>query len=202
MLIETLFNDPIFFFRVVILLILSITLHELAHGLVAISLGDDTPKKRGHITLNPLVHISWQSFVLLCIAGLSWGKTPVNPSRFRFLKIGTILVFAAGPALNLTLGILSVCLIKLMASSNQEGIFSTNFLYIAAHLNVRLFLFNLLPIPPLDGFYVFSEFFPKLKPLEKTQFGLFALVILFSIPAFLEGLAAIAAFIIQIITSI
>ncbi|MBR8839765.1 MAG: site-2 protease family protein [Stigonema ocellatum SAG 48.90 = DSM 106950] len=199
MFIKTLMINPVFFFRVVILMILSISLHELAHGLAAISQGDDTPQKRGHITLNPVVHMGWNSIIFLCVAGISWGKMPVNPSKFRSPKVGNILVSAAGPLLNLALGILCAGLIKLIIESGHEEIVSPEFFYIAAHINLSLFFFNCLPIPPLDGFYVFSQFFPALKPLENTQFGLFALVLLFLIPAFGQGLGAIADLIIKTI---
>ncbi len=201
MFIKTLIINPVFFFRVVILMIISISLHELAHGLVAIAQGDDTPRKRGHITLNPLVHLGWESIIFLCLAGISWGKMPVNPSKFRSPKLGNILVSAAGPLSNLALAILCVGLTKLIVASGHEEIFSTEFFYIAAHINVSLFLFNILPIPPLDGFYVFRELFPALKSLENTQFGLFALVLLFFIPEFGQGLGAIANLIIKTIAS-
>ncbi|MBD2770603.1 site-2 protease family protein [Iningainema tapete] len=199
MFIKTLMLDPVLFFRIVILMIFSISLHELAHGLAAISQGDDTPQKRGHITLNPVVHMGWQSIIFLCVAGISWGKMPVDPNKFRSPKLGNIIVSSAGPLSNLALGILCVILIKLIATG---GIFSREFFYIAAHINVSLFLFNLLPIPPLDGFHVFSEIFPALKPLENTQFGLFALVLLFVIPEFAEGLGAISDLIIKTIMNI
>jgi len=199
MFIKTLIINPVFFFMVVIIMIISITLHELAHGLAAISQGDDTPQKTGHITLNPIVHMGWGSIFFLCIAGISWGKMPVNPSKFRSPKLGKILVSAAGPLLNLTLGILCVKLTQLIFTSAHEGIFINNFCYIAAHINISLFLFNILPVPPLDGFHVFSEFFPALKPLEKTQLGLSALMLLFFIPGFGAGLGAIADLIIRTI---
>ncbi len=202
MFIETLIIDPVFFIRAIMLMIISITLHELAHGLVAISQGDDTPIKRGHITLNPLVHMGWTSIVFLCLAGISWGSMPVNPSKFRSSKLGNILVSAAGPLLNLTLGLLSVCFIKIIMASSAESIFSEEFFFIAAQINISLFFFNLLPIPPLDGFHVFSEIFPQLKPLEKTQFGLFALVLLFLMPQFSQGLRELTLFIIQALLSI
>lgn len=198
MFIRTLLSDPILFIRIVLIVILSISLHELAHGWVALSQGDDTPRKAGHLTLNPLVHLGWESMIFLCVAGVAWGQMPVNPSKFRHRKLSNIMVSAAGPLLNLALGIFFLVLMKLVDIYELTEILSFNFLYLASHINITLFLFNLLPIPPLDGFHIYSEIFPALKPLENTQFGLFALVLLFLIPEFGEGLSAIADLIINI----
>ncbi|EHC19346.1 site-2 protease family protein [Fischerella thermalis CCMEE 5273] len=197
MFIETLIVSPIVFLRVVIIVIISISLHEIAHGLVALSQGDDTPCKQGHITLNPLVHMGWESLIFLCVAGIAWGKMPINASNFRSQRLGNILVSTAGPLCNLVLAFLCMGLLKLLADSTYAEFFSFQFFYMSAHINLMLFLFNLLPIPPLDGFYIFSEIFPILKPLQYTYFGLFALMMLFLIPEFGDGLSAIAVFILQ-----
>ncbi len=180
MLIEQLTTNPVLFFRIIVIIIASVCLHELAHGLAAISQGDDTPRKTGHMTLNPVVHMGWYSIIFLCLGGICWGAMPVNPSKFRSPKWGNILVSAAGPLLNLVLGLLFIALIKVSSIHPLAGIFSFEFLYLGARINLMLFLFNLLPIPPLDGFHVFSEFFPSLKPLEDSSYGLVALMIIFS----------------------
>ena len=192
MFIETLATNPLLFFRIVLILILSVSLHELAHGFAALSQGDDTPKKTGHMTLNPVVHMGWESIIFLCIGGMCWGQMPVNPSKFRSPKWGNILVSAAGPLLNLGLAFLFIILLRLSSSPPINGILSYQFLYLGASINLSLFIFNLLPIPPLDGFHVFSEFFPALKPLKDSPFGFFALMIIFISPGFSEGLYAIS----------
>lgn len=196
MLINELVTNPLLFFRIILIVIASVCLHELAHGWAAISQGDDTPRKAGHLTLNPVVHMGWYSILFLCIGGICWGQMPVNPSKFRSPKWGNILVSAAGPLLNLALGILFLIVIKLSFSSPFEGIVSLQFLLLGARINLMLFLFNLLPIPPLDGFHVFSEFFPSLKPLENRPFGLVALMIIFS-GGLASGLATVAELIIR-----
>ncbi|MBD2676458.1 MULTISPECIES: site-2 protease family protein [Nostoc] len=198
MFIETLFTEPIYFFRIIIIVIFSITLHELAHGWAAMSQGDNTPQKTGHLTLNPVVHMGKESIIFLCLMGIAWGQMPVNPSKFRSPKLGNILVSAAGPLSNLTLGIIFILVLKLLANFSFSALFSVEFLYLAARINLTLFLFNLLPIPPLDGFHVFSEIFPKLKPLENTQFGIFAMMLLFIIPEFGIGLSGIADLLIRL----
>lgn len=198
MFINTLITNPIHFFRVVVIVIISITLHELAHGWAAMSQGDDTPERTGHITLNPVVHMGWESIFFLCIAGIAWGKMPVNPYKFRWAKLSNILVSGAGPLCNLVLGILCISLCKFFLNSPLREIASIQFIYMAARINLVLFLFNLLPLPPLDGFYVFSEIFPKLKALENTQFASLALFVLFLIPGLGAALGKIADLIITI----
>jgi Zn-dependent protease len=186
MLIKTLLIDPVLFFRIILIVIASVCLHELAHGWAALSQGDDTPKKTGHMTLNPVIHMGWESIIFLCLAGIAWGQMPVNPSRFRHRKWGNILVSAAGPLSNLTLGILFILLLQ-----SNVMILSPKFLWLAAHVNLTLFIFNLLPIPPLDGFHVCSEFFPGLKQLESNSFGLFAFAVLFT-SGFSRGIGVLA----------
>jgi Zn-dependent protease len=180
MLIETLLTDPVLFLRIIVIVIASVTLHELAHGWAALTQGDNTPQKSGHMTLNPVVHMGWESIIFLCLAGIAWGQMPVNPSRFRHPKMSNILVSVAGPLLNLALGILFIVLLRFDLSLSSMRILSPEFLYLAAYINLSLFLFNMLPIPPLDGFYVYSEFFPALKLLNNSPLGLFALIILFN----------------------
>jgi Zn-dependent protease len=174
-----LFQDPVYFLRVVIILIVSICLHELGHGIAAISQGDDTPFKTGHLTLNPLVHMGIHSLIFLAIAGIAWGQMPVNPGKFRSPKWGNILVAAAGPLTNLGLGILGIAIAKLTLALSLTEVISLEFLMLIAYFNFALFMFNLVPIPPLDGFHLFSEFFPSIKQLASSQIGLALFMILF-----------------------
>ncbi|MEM1393424.1 MAG: site-2 protease family protein [Cyanobacteria bacterium P01_D01_bin.116] len=185
MFIDILFANPVFFFRYIVIIIISITLHELAHGFAAIGQGDSTPQEAGHITLNPVVHMGWQSIIFLCIAGMSWGQMPVNPDKFRNGRFSDIIVSAAGPLTNLALGFIFIAL--LLISYNWELV-SKEFLYLAARVNFTLFLLNMLPIPPLDGFHIFSNIFPSLKKLQDSPIGIFGLVIIFLIPGFSETL--------------
>jgi Zn-dependent protease len=125
MFLQTLFQDPILFFRIVVIIIISIVIHELAHGVAALSQGDDTPSVSGHMTPNPVVHMGYASLIFLCIAGISWGAMPVNPSKFRHPKWSNIWVSAAGPLSNFLLGTLCIAVwvgvsqISLYCRSNQ-----------------------------------------------------------------------------------
>ena len=175
MMIQMLVTNPLSYFRVIVILIASICLHELAHGVAALSQGDNTPRRSGHMTLNPVTHMGVESIFFLCMCGIAWGAMPVNPNNFRSRQWGDFIVSAAGPCLNLILAIISIVAIKI---SQQSSFLSYDFFFLAALVNLNLFLFNCLPIPPLDGFYMFSKFFPKLKRLELGNFGALAMVII------------------------
>jgi Zn-dependent protease len=178
MLLSQLFTDPIYFCRVVVILVFSICFHELAHGWAAIEQGDDTPIRTGRMTLNPVVHMGVASLVLLIITGLCWGQMPVNPNKFRNRKFGSIIVSAAGLLSNLLLALLSTLIISFSLHNNFETVISAKFFYMAASLNMGLFLFNILPIPPLDGFSIVCEFWQELKCYRDSSLGLMILVIL------------------------
>ena len=179
MLIELFLTQPVLFLTIVLILIISISLHELAHGWAALNQGDDTPKIKGHMTINPVVHMGWSSIILLCLAGIAWGQMPVNPANFRSHKWGNVIVSAAGPLLNLSLALLGIIFMSLFRQIHLSEMLSMQFFYLLAKINIVLCIFNLMPIPPLDGFHVFSEFVPGLKSLGTSQLGLFAFMILF-----------------------
>jgi Zn-dependent protease len=185
-----LFNDPLYFFRYVVIIVISIVLHELAHGFAALSQGDDTPETEGHITLDPVVHMGVPSLIMLMFIGMSWGQMPVNPSKFRH-RWSDAFVAAAGPLSNLAIAFIA-CVIIAVAKTRDLAALSPEFFTMMAFINVFLFLFNLLPVPPLDGFTVISDIFPSLKPIRNTQVGLFMIVVLFAVPAIGQGLAALA----------
>jgi Zn-dependent protease len=202
MFIESLIHEPIFFLRVVAIVIMSICLHELGHGFAALSQGDDTPRKTGHLTLNPLVHMGLPSIIFLCLAGISWGAMPVNVSKFRHPKWSNILVSAAGPMTNLILGLIFLIMIRLIDIYDSTRLISLDFLYMAAIINLRLCLFNLVPLPPLDGFHIYSEFFPNLRRFAGTEYARFAFMLLFLVPVFGEGLNYMVFWIIRSVNTL
>lgn len=179
MLIEYLFTDPIFFFRIVIIVIFSICLHELGHGIAAIYQGDDTPITRGHMNLNPIVHLGVPSLIFLVLIGIAWGAMPVNPNKFKDPKWGNVMVSAAGPATNFILAIVAILLIRLSVGNFLGDLISLDFFSLIALYNFALGMFNLLPVPPLDGFHVASEFFPGMKSIAHSQAASALLMILF-----------------------
>ncbi|MDZ4754512.1 MAG: site-2 protease family protein [Phycisphaerae bacterium] len=140
--------------------IVSICLHELGHGVAALWQGDDTPRRYGHMTLNPMVHMGGWSLLCFVLIGFAWGMMPVDPSRFRWKRRGRIVVAGAGPAVNLILAALLIPAAGLyLAWTNVETLSDLTaqqrnihqFLFTGGWLNLALCLFNLLPIPPLDG---------------------------------------------------
>ena len=135
---------------------LCLTIHETCHGLAAYALGDPTAKRAHRLSLNPLRHIDWIGFFMMIVAGFGWAKpVPVNPNYFKKPKEGMAITALAGPvsnfllALALLLAARLVYLRALMTGTLPETLFS--FLVNTASLSVGLGLFNLVPVPPLDG---------------------------------------------------
>ncbi len=163
----------------------SVVLHELGHGYAALAEGDPTPRDSGHITLNPIVHMGWFSIVAFLIMGIAWGLMPVNPSRFRNGRKGWAFVAAAGPAVNLALSAVCIvaCAVAIRYGPQNEPL-ATNlrlFLVTGAWLNLYLMIFNLMPVPPLDGSIILAGFSNgAMRFFSKPgvqQFGLLALFI-------------------------
>jgi Zn-dependent protease len=160
--IELLTTDPVRFISIVVAVVISISLHELGHGITAIWQGDDTPRLTGHMTLDPTVHMPPFSWLLLVLAGISYGLMPVDRTRFRG-KYGEALVAAAGPAVNLLLSLLGLTVFALWIKATgglaegAVGNFQQFFLFFGT-INLVLCLFNLLPVPPLDGSGVLANF--------------------------------------------
>ena len=186
MFIESLGSDPRFFFTVLVTVVVSIVLHELSHGLAAIWLGDRTPIETGHMTPNPVVHMGWVSLGLLAVAGIAWGAMPVNPSRMRG-RFAPALVAIAGPAMNLLLAALSLTALGLLARRDPTFLLepirawpAVPFtLYVFGLLNFVLLLFNLIPVPPLDGSRVLANLVPAYRELMSSARGQTFTIILF-----------------------
>ncbi len=161
--------------------IVAIVVHEANHAVVATALGDDTPRRHGRLSLNPMRHIDLTGLVVFVIAGVGWGWTPVTPGNLRpDPRIGNALVAAAGPLANLLLATLFS--LPLRANLDLPPLLH-QFLFLAVALNLLLFVLNLLPVPPLDGFSVLLGVLPAslaapLKQLERYGVGLILLVLL------------------------
>lgn len=139
-------------------LLVAIVFHELAHGLTAYALGDDTAKREGRLTLNPLKHIDPIGFLAMLIFKFGWAKpVPINPLNFKKRKRDTILVSLAGPISNFFLAILVVIILK---SNIVRNYLLTQMLVITLWYNIMLGIFNLLPFPPLDGSKIVASLLP------------------------------------------
>lgn len=158
----------------VLAVLLCLTVHETCHGLAAYALGDPTARDRRRLSLNPLRHIDWLGLAMMLFAGFGWAKpVPVDPRYFKKPKQGMALTALAGPVSNLLLAFLAMLFCHKVLDGLvmvEDG--AANLLYIflhlyAAPLSIGLGLFNLLPIPPLDGAKVLGAFLP-----DRTYFGL------------------------------
>ncbi len=185
----------------VITLLIAFTIHELAHAYVADQLGDNTPRRMGRLTLNPLAHLDPIGALLLVFAGFGWAKPVMtNPYNFRNgPRLGMAIVAAAGPFSNLVMAILAAIPFRLGLLSLGDrfdaigGMLPTPafLLFDFVVLNIFLMLFNLLPIGPLDGMKVLRGFAPRdwdsaLNLLE--QWGMFLLLALVFLGQGLLGL--------------
>lgn len=150
--------------------LLCLTVHEVSHGLVAYRLGDSTAKEKGRLTLNPIRHISVLGFALMVTAGVGWAKAvPVNPNNFKEPKRDMAITALAGPISNFILALLAGGLTSVLYFAvGLEGILAsdatyllTTFLISLVTLNIGLGVFNLIPIPPLDGSKVLFSFLPQ-----------------------------------------
>ena len=158
-------EQQLYFGCVVVTVIISIVLHELAHGWAAIWQGDDTPRIQGHMTADPMVHMGGFSLLMLALMGIAFGAMPVNPRNFRN-RYGDALVSAAGPAMNLLLAFVALTLLavwfKISGGMAKTGTIhhAQQFLWIFGYFNIALALFNLVPVPPLDGSRILGNFVP------------------------------------------
>ena len=145
--------------------LICLTVHELSHGLAAYRLGDPTAKLNGRLTLNPLSHVDWIGLFLLLAVGVGWAKpVPVDPRNFREPRKGMAITALAGPLSNFLLALLSLALGSLvlhLGLTSRPAAYVLLFLCQLAVLNVGLGLFNLIPIPPLDGSRVVEMFLPE-----------------------------------------
>lgn len=181
-------------------LVLSITVHEWAHAASASWLGDDTARLLGRNTLNPLAHIDAVGTVLLPLLGIPFGwaePVPINPIRFRrniSMKLGVLIVAIAGPISNFCLAGACWLLSRLLSASSFGDAGLLEGLANVTALNLVLALFNLLPIPPLDGSRVVDSLMPSwLRPLWNSfsRFGFVLLLALILLPQLLVGFSLV-----------
>lgn len=167
--------------------IIAITFHEFAHAYVADKLGDDTPRRQGRITLNPLAHIDPVGFFMLIFVHFGWGKpveiNPTNFNRKRSMTKQEMLVALAGPLMNIIIAlILTIILfaINTFAPSftiTMTGLIISLVLQMAISVNIGLGIFNLIPLPPLDGSKIFINILPyKAKTWFQDNIQIFYII--------------------------
>lgn len=151
-------------------ILIGLTFHEFSHAFVADRLGDKTAKFQGRLTLNPFTHIDIIGFIMILIVGFGWAKpVEINPNAFKNRNRDDLKVSAAGPLANLIIAflaaLLTVFLYKFVFSSNDYNLVSNIILKIVLYIvniNCMLFVFNLIPIPGLDGFHILRDLFPSI----------------------------------------
>lgn len=152
--------------------LLSLTLHECAHGWVAYRLGDPTARDLGRLTLNPIRHLDPIGALSLLFFHIGWAKpVPINPRNFKRPRLGMALTAAAGPITNLLIAFVSTFILLLIDRGARNVVTSSplflflfylfQFFYLLHLMNLALSLFNLLPLPPLDGSRILSLVLPK-----------------------------------------
>ena len=164
---------------------LCLTVHETCHGLAALALGDPTAKAMHRLSLNPLRHIDWLGLLMMFAAGFGWAKpVPVNPGYFKHPKGGMAVTALAGPLSNLVLAFLALAGCKAITLANQSGAWAywlVSFLLETSMLSVGLGLFNLIPIPPLDGSKVLFSFLPEKAYYTLMRYERYGMLIMLAI---------------------
>ncbi|MEF9920917.1 MAG: site-2 protease family protein [Erysipelotrichaceae bacterium] len=147
--------------------LIALTLHELAHGFVSYKLGDPTPKREGRLSLNPFAHLDPFGTLCLIVFGFGWAKpVMVNPNYYKNPKVGMVLTAIAGPLTNFLIAFVCLLLDVLMirfnlAYSNSFSFYIYNLLLVTSQISIGLGVFNLIPIPPLDGSKVLFALLPE-----------------------------------------
>ncbi|MCK6628318.1 MAG: site-2 protease family protein [Anaerolineae bacterium] len=169
-----------------LILLIAFPIHELAHAVVADRLGDSTPRRSGRLTLNPLAQLNFLGSILMIVVGLGWAYVPINPSALRpNPRTGHMLVAAAGPIANLILaGVVALLWYALLPFIGGFPALENNAFNILsqfAFINIALFIFNLVPVPPLDGFAILKGLLPyslayQLERIQPYSFLIFMLL--------------------------
>ncbi len=159
-------------------IIIAMSFHEFAHAYVAHLMGDDTAKRAGRLTLDPISHINPLGFMMLLIGGFGWAKpVPINENNFRNRKLGVFLVSIAGVTMNIIIATLTLIIISL-----TQNVFSSPQYYQVMNsivwLNIAFASFNLLPIPPLDGSKILAAILPANKRYILYRFENYGFIIM------------------------
>lgn len=156
--IRAIFENPIMLLYMLPALLVSLTLHEWAHAYVAYRCGDPTARNLGRMTLNPLAHLDVFGFLCLLVVGFGWAKpVPITPRNFKHKRRDEVLVSLAGVTMNFILLVVSILIFAVCLRFNASLFVNEAFMYIMQYFmmyNVVMMIFNLIPIPPLDGSHI------------------------------------------------
>ncbi|MDP4084210.1 MAG: site-2 protease family protein [Bacillota bacterium] len=167
---------------VAITLMIAFTVHEFSHAYVAYKFGDPTAKKQGRLTLNPFQHLDPIGTLLIFIAGFGWARpVPVNSFYFKKPRLAGVLVTVAGPLSNLILAALGIIIWYAFNLTSETSPNFYEFLNLFIELNAVLFVFNLLPFPPLDGYRIIEDLVPRGFRAKMTQVETYGAIIFLAI---------------------
>lgn len=181
-------NVLVYIVSSLVVIFLTLPIHEFAHGFVATKLGDPTPRYQGRLTLNPLAHIDYLGALCILIFGFGWAKpVSVDMRNFKNPKVGMAITAFAGPMSNIIVAFIAIVIrsfITMFLSAYTIGYYLYLLCIFIAQINVSLAVFNLIPIPPLDGSRILNAVLPdrvyyKLMRYERYLiWGVFALIYL------------------------
>ena len=176
--------------------LLCLTVHETCHGLAAYALGDPTARQAHRLSLNPLRHIDWFGLLMMFLAGFGWAKpVPVNPNYFKKPKQGMALTALAGPMSNFLLALIMLLGARIfcdVASYSEANRRILDFILMVAILSIGLGLFNLVPIPPLDGSKVLFAVLPDRAYDQLMRYERYGMLVLFALVFFDVGSNALS----------
>jgi len=185
--VTTLFENPFMYFAWVGMVAFSICFHEYSHAQMLYRLGDDTAAREGHLSLNPMVQMGPMSLVMLLLVGIAWGAVPVNTRALRTRGAAAVASFA-GPGANLLLSLvfagISMALLRWGGGAAAAAMAGRLF-GVGAAANGVLFIFNMLPVPMLDGWAIFTLLFPswgRLGPQQAQNYSLIFMALIFLTP--------------------
>lgn len=204
------FTDAvIYILSALVVIFLTLPFHEYAHAFVADRLGDKTARYQRRLTVNPFAHIDYFGALAIILFGFGWAKpVPVSPRYFKNAKRGMAITAAAGPVMNILLAFVASFLLYAVVrffGGNTVAVYVTMFLSYYVSINIGLAVFNIIPIPPLDGWKVLSSLLPDRiywRVMQYERYISFALILIVYLGILDAPINFISGFLINVVTFI